>query len=654
MQTRRISLFFSSALALTGAAAVAFSPIPAAYGVLIVLAALCGLVWDLRDGHFLPRMFLSLLGLGGFLFTLLPFRRETLAEQSLAALTVLLAVKLLERKARRDHLQILALSAIITVGAGSLAPELVFGSLILLVCVLGTFFLVWLPFSENWNPAGENPGLLGRLAGISLGMIILAFPLAFALFIVLPRSVNPFWGGLTTSQRQVSGFSEEISLGEVGKLAVSRDVAFRAEMVDPAAPLPGIPYWRGVVMEQTDGRGWSSVRESVSMRKFPTTDVVRVTYYVEPHGGHQLFLLEQASAAFIGLRPHPLSKGRTLRLRRPLYRRIRYQGLSRPLPSRPAGLSAEERRRNLELPSDFSPRIRELALEVAGGAANAREVADRMLAFFATRFTYTLDVPPVGGDPLEAFLFQHRSGYCEYFASAMAVMLRSAGIPSRLVAGYLGGEYNANGNYYLVTQAAAHTWVEARLGEEGWRRLDPTPAASELGGTIASRDAGRTVLWLDSLRMKWNSWVVQYDAAVQVGIVRKGARTLSRARLPHPSRGGVVRFALGAVCATAIVIWWRRRRPGAVDALQERYGRFNRLMARRDIEREPHEGPLAFGARVAALWPEAGPDAGRFAAGYARLRYGTVKTDPGDLAELDEILSRLRGLARGGHRPAPR
>jgi transglutaminase-like putative cysteine protease len=593
-------------------------------------------------------MFLTLLGLGGFLFTLLPFRRETLAEQSLAALTILLAVKLLERKARRDHLQILALSAIITVGAGSLAPELVFGSLILLVCVLGTFFLVWLPFSESWNPAGENPGLLGRLAGISLGMIILAFPLAFALFIVLPRSVNPFWGGLTTSQKQVSGFSEEISLGEVGKLAVSQDVAFRAEMLDPAAPLPEIPYWRGVVMEQTDGSSWSSVRESVSIRKFPTTDVVRITYYVEPHGEHQLFLLEQASAAYIGLRPQPLSKGRTLRLRRPLYRRIRYQGLSHPLPSRPAALSAEERRRNLELPSDFSPRIRELALELSEGAANAREVADRMLAFFAIRFTYTLDVPPAGGDPLEEFLFRHRSGYCEYFASAMAVMLRSAGVPSRLVAGYLGGEYNGNGNYYLVTQAAAHTWVEAWLGEEGWRRLDPTPAASELGGTIASRDAGRTVLWLDSLRMKWNSWVVQYDAAVQVGIVRKGARTLFRARLASPSRGGVIRFALWAVCAAAIAFWWRRRRPGAVDPLQERYDGFNRLMARRDIEREPHEGPLAFGARVADLWPEARPDAGRFAAGYARLRYGMVKTAPGDLEELDEILSRLRGMARRG------
>jgi transglutaminase-like putative cysteine protease len=648
VQTRRISPFLSSALALTGAAAVFFSPIPAAYGVLIIVAALCGLVWDLRDGHFLPRMFLTLLGLGGFLFTLLPFAREALAEQSLAALTILLAVKLLGRKARRDHLQILALAAIITVGAGSLAPEMVFGSLILLICVLGTFFLVWLPFSESWNPAGENPGLPGRLAGISLGMLILAFPLAFSLFIVLPRSVNPFWGGLTTSPHRVSGFSEEISLGEMGKLAVSRDIAFRAEMVDPAAPLPGIPYWRGIVMEQTDGRNWSSVRESVSIRRFPATDVVRITYYVEPHGDHQLFLLEQAAAAYIGLRPQPLSKGRTLRLRRPLYRRIRYQGLSRPLLSRPAEISVEERRRNLELPSDFSPRIRALALELSKGAADAREAADSMLAFFASRFTYTLDVPPTGGDPLEEFLFQHRSGYCEYFASAMAVMLRSAGIPARLVAGYLGGEYNGNGDYYLVKQAAAHTWVEARLGDNAWRRLDPTPAASEMGGTIASRDARRTLLWLDSLRMKWNSWIVQYDAAVQVDMVRKGARTLFRARLPVPSRGGLVRFAFGAACAAAFVFWWRRKRPGTVEPLQVRYGRFNRLMARRDIRRQPHEGPLAFGARVAARWPEAGRDAVSFAAGYARLRYGTAQAMPGDLEELDEILSRLRGLARDG------
>ena len=151
MQSRRISLLFSSSLALTGAAAAMLSPIPMAYGAMIAAAAFTGLLWDLRGTHFLPRRLLTALGGLGFLFTLIPVRRETLAEQSLAALTILLAVKLLERKGRRDHLQILALSAVITVGAGSLAPELAFGTLIFTICFLGTFYLLWLPFSEIWG-----------------------------------------------------------------------------------------------------------------------------------------------------------------------------------------------------------------------------------------------------------------------------------------------------------------------------------------------------------------------------------------------------------------------------------------------------------------------------------------------------------------------
>jgi transglutaminase-like putative cysteine protease len=642
VRTRNISLFFAAALALTGAAAVAFSPIPPAYAAIIPLAAVCGLAWDLRSSHFIPRIVLTLVGAAGFLFTLLPFNRETLAEQSLAALTILLSVKLLEEKARRDHLQILALSAILTVGAGSLAPELVFGTLILLVCVLGTFFLVWLPFSEAWRPGGEKPGLLRRISAVSGGLILLALPLAFVLFIVLPRSVNPFWRGLAPGQKKVSGFSEEISLGQVGEIAVSREIAFRAEMISPSAPLAEIPYWRGTVMEQTDGLNWSATMESVSHRGYDPGEGVRINYYVEPHGERQLFLLEQATAATIGLRPRPLSNARTLRLRSPLYRRIRYQGVSQPLATRPGKLSGEAKRRALQLPEDFSPRIRDLAGDLARGSENPREVSRRMLAFFGRDFSYTLEVPPPGGDPLEEFLFEHRSGYCEYFASSLALLLRAAGVPARVVAGYLGGEYNDNGNYYLVTQAAAHTWVEAWLGEEGWTRLDPTPAAQELGGTMASREYPPRLLWLDSLRMKWNSWVVQYDAEVQVGLVRKGARTLFRFRLPRPATRELPRYLPWLLFPALFLLWKWGRGLRRRDALARRWDLFTSLMARRGVERRAWEGPLDFTLRAAAVLPGAEGEARAFAQEYARLRYGRETVTPEEVEGLDVLLTRLR------------
>jgi hypothetical protein len=265
-----------------------------------------------------------------------------------------------------------------------------------------------------------------------------------------------------------------------------------------------------------------------------------------------------------------------------------------------------------------------------------------MLAFFGKDFTYTLDVPAAGADPLEAFLFRHRSGYCEYFASSLAVMLRSAGVPARLVAGYLGGKYNTNGNYYLVTQAAAHTWVEAWLEEGGWSRLDPTPAAEEFGGTIASREAPGTLLWLDALRMKWNSWIVQYDAEVQVGIVRTGARTLFRFRLPRPAFRDAARYLPWVLLLAVPLLWRWRRGARRRDPLEERWRSFSRLMLRRGLERFPHEGPLDFAGRVSRAWPEAGRDAGAFSEEYARLRYGEAEVAPADLKRLDRLLESLR------------
>lgn len=647
MQPRRISLLFSSSLALTGAAAALLSPIPRAYGAMIAAAAFTGLLWDLRGTHFLPRRLLTALGAAGFLFTLFPARRETLAEQSLAALTILLAVKLLEIKERRDHLQILALSAVITVGAGSLAPELAFGTLIFTICFLGTFYLLWLPFSDI-RGASAHPGLLGRLSKIALALILFSLPLTFLLFIVLPRSVNPFWGGLAPSRQQVSGFSDQISLGEVGRLALSRDVAFRAEMVSPPAPLTDIPYWRGVVMEETDGKRWSTLPSAVSVRVAADPSAVRVVYYVEPHGERQLFLLEQPAAVYLGLRSQPISRSGVFRLRTPLFKRIRYQGLSRPSAVRPGKLSGEERKRNLQLPAGFSPTIAELAGGLTADAQSPGEKVERLLAFFDDSFTYSLELPPSRGDPLENFIFRSLSGYCEYFASALAVMLRSVDVPARVVAGYLGGEYNKAGNYYLVTQSAAHTWVEAWIDGEGWKRFDPTPAAGEFGGTFASRSLPRSSLWIDSLRMKWNSWVVQYDAEVQIGLVRKGARSLFRARLPDIDREDLARGAPWLLTPLVLFLLLMAMRARRGDPLHLRYRRFNRLMARRGLGRRTWEGPLDHGRRIGKDWPGAARAAAAFTSAYARHRYGGADACPAEIAALDGHLRALKRTKKKG------
>ena len=644
MQARQVTILLDNSLALTTAAAVLMAPIPPVYAFILLVAMPIGMVWDLKGSHYLSRTLLTAVGGVGFLVSLLPAGRETLAEHALGALAVLLAVKLLERKIRRDHFQILTLSATITVGAGSLSPDLVFGVLIFLICFLGTFTLVWIPFSDLQNHP-QKAGLLFRLTKLAFGLTILSVPLAVVIFVVFPRSGSAFWGGLAPPQRRVSGFSDKITLGEVGKIAISRDIAFRAEMTDPPGPLADLPYWRGIVMEETDGRQWTTFPGSAVGMGYAAPPYVRVTYFVEPHGERHLFALEQPEAAFLGLRPQYFHRGRTLLMRGPLTKRARYQVLSRPGAVRNGQITSQERERNLRLPDDFSPRIRALAQEVAAGAKTPGERAERFLAFFRRGFTYSLENPPAVGDPLEDFLFRRRSGYCEYYASALATMLRATGIPARVVAGYLGGQYNENGNYYIVTQAAAHTWVEAYFGKGGWNRLDATPAGEEgSGGTFASRNMPQTRLWVDSLRMKWNSWIIQYDRQMQVDLIRKTSRI--RLEPSRPSLKGTGLFLLAVILSLAL--WYaRRRRTAVLDPVTHRYRRFNALMSRKGLERAPHEGPLDFSGRIAAAWPEAADPAGAFAGLYADLHYGGMPPTPGRVAELDSHLVALTGIKRG-------
>jgi transglutaminase-like putative cysteine protease len=644
MQARQVTILLNNSLALTTATAVLMAPIPPVYAFILLVAVPIGIVWDLKGSHPLSRNLLTAVGAAGFLVSLLPASRESLAEHALGALAVLFAVKLLERKIRRDHFQILTLAATITVGAGSLSPDLVFGVLIFLICFLGTFTLVWIPFSDLRN-LPQRAGLLFRLTKLAFGLTVLSVPLAVVIFVVFPRTGSAFWGGLAPPQRRVSGFSDKISLGEVGKIAVSREVAFRAEMTDPPGPLAVMPYWRGIIMEETDGRQWTTVPGLAIGMGYATPPYVRVTYYVEPHGERQLFVLEQPEAAFVGLRPQYFHRGRTVLMRGPLTKRIRYQGLSKPGAVRSRQITSQVLEQNLQLPDDFSPRIRELAQEVAAGAKSPGETAERFLAFFRRDFTYSLENPPAVGDPLEDFLFRRRSGYCEYYASALAVMLRATGIPARVVAGYLGGRYNENGNYYIVTQAAAHTWVEAHFGKGGWSRLDATPAAEEgYGGTFASRSLPPTRLWIDSLRMKWNSLIIQYDRQAQVDIIRRTSRV--RLKPARPSLPGAGLFLLAVILPFALWYGWRRR-TDSLDPVTHRYRRFNALMSRKGIERALHEGPLDFSGRIAAAWPEAAGPAGAFARLYAALHYGGVSPTPGRVAKLDSHLETLTGIKRG-------
>jgi hypothetical protein len=230
-------------------------------------------------------------------------------------------------------------------------------------------------------------------------------------------------------------------------------------------------------------------------------------------------------------------------------------------------------------------------------------------------------------------------------------MLRASGIPARVVSGYLGGEYVPAGGYYLVTQASAHAWVEAHLGD-AWVRLDPTPSSDDPGRTFAARRAGRPLIWLDTLRMRWNSWVVQFDAESQLALARSGAvRTAGlRTDLRGAARGVAFTLAIAALAAGAIAFARRR----FADPLATRIAAFEALAARTGAEREPYEGPLDHAARFADRAPGAGAPIRRFAESAAACRYGGRPADPRTIAELDALLETIRSQALSLAHPPPR
>ncbi len=252
---------------------------------------------------------------------------------------------------------------------------------------------------------------------------------------------------------------------------------------------------------------------------------------------------------------------------------------------------------------------------------------------------------------MDAFLFETRSGFCEHYASAFAVLLRAAGIPARIVTGYQGGEMNPRGGYMIVRQSDAHAWVEAMVGGD-WRRYDPTAAVAPsriemgLGGALPTSDdvpllARLDVGWFKAIELTWDA--VNYGWRRQIiGFDHKRQHTLWRewridgmAAWQH-----VLLVAAFALTWVGLILGWLRWRRRRRDRVQTQWHALCARLARAGLPRLPHEGPLTYAARAAARWPLADAEFRAVGEAYASLRYGP------DSARADSDRRRAAALAR--------
>ena len=317
----------------------------------------------------------------------------------------------------------------------------------------------------------------------------------------------------------------------------------------------------------------------------------------------------------------------------------------------------EQIEKGLALPPDHHRRAQALGRGWRAELATDEAVVQRALDYFTQEpFFYTLTPPLMLTDSVDQFLFDERRGFCENYASAFTVLMRAAGIPTRVVTGYQGGEINPLGNYLLVRQRDAHAWTEVWLQARGWVRVDPTAAVSperiEMGmdaaipptlgpsalGFHPSEPVQR--LWRrvrqswDAANMRWNQWVLGYGAERQY-------RLLARFGIDADDYAEVALalfLGIGALLAT-VAVWLAVSRHPAVDPVLRHYRRFCRKLARRGLTRRPAEGPLAFAARVRVERPDLDAAVRRVTELYVTLRY---ERDAGELAELRNAVVAFR------------
>ncbi|HVO62283.1 MAG TPA: DUF3488 and transglutaminase-like domain-containing protein [Terriglobales bacterium] len=384
---------------------------------------------------------------------------------------------------------------------------------------------------EESSTAQQMGVALGTLTPI---LVVLILVIAVAIFFVLPRLSAGYLSAYASGGELSTGFSDHVELGRIGQIQQSGSVVMHIQITGDNSGSYSELLWRGIALNQFDGRSWSNTDRQIMIPRSPEGRYLLPGYY-EPDPGHVLHyrvLLEPlgTNVFFVAPKPRWIQGGYrmvTTDAGEALYDLDRehpvgvYEGesdVSRPTeralqdaaswPARDvaSNVSTDEKKL-LQLP-ELDPRIPQLAGEITSKSRTPYDQAAVLENYLRTHYGYTLDLGRVvPKDPLAFFLFERKQGHCEYFASAMAVMLRTEGIPSRVVNGFRGGDFNDITSQYVVRMRNAHSWVEAYIPGYGWMSFDPTPG----DGLGSHGQLSRIMLYLDAASSFWREWVINYD-----------------------------------------------------------------------------------------------------------------------------------------------
>jgi transglutaminase-like putative cysteine protease len=565
-----------------------------------------------------------------------------------ALLALVAGLKMLETETQRDIYVITLSIYFVSVSALLESTSFLLFAYLIVVCWLTTAALLrltgTLPLPDWRRCLRYSARLLGQ-----------ALPLALALWLLFPRFAGPLWHIPSATRVAGSGLSDSMSPGDIDRLALSDEVAFRVHFTG-ATPPPQERYWRGPVLHHFDGRTWgrSNLRPLGSPMFEPQGPAYEYTVSLEPHQHQWLFALDwpsQWKSADTGL-----TRDYTLISRDPVSRPIDVAATSHTQVRWTAPLSNAMRADDTQTPPDSNPRTVQLAQSLRRAHPDDAQLVRAVLAMFTQQaFYYTLTPPKLADNSVDAFLFDSKRGFCEHYASAFALLMRAAGIPARVVTGYQGGAFNRFGDYWIVRQSDAHAWDEVWIEGHGWLRVDPTSAIApervELGTGDALNAAGATAdawrlrfpwfadarLRLDALKQIWRERILFFDQSSQ-------KQLLEWMNIPEPDGQKLV--LLLAAALTLVLCWltWTVRREvdhAPRDALNRAYARLCGKLAAAGIPRRSYEGAEAYAVRVARHRPDLSSEVTALCRQYSNLRYAAPPA-PITAKEFDDAVRAFR------------
>lgn len=599
------------------------------------------------------RLLLTLTGLAAVFLTA-GYRFGTHAYVGLMA--VMAALKPFEVHSYRDKMVTLLLAYFIVI-TNLFESE----NFIYIVHMAASVFITTAILIHVHNPVGA----LRNKMRLSARIIAQAFPLMLILFFLFPRIHGQLWN-LSTKNTGRTGFSDTLSIGDVARLVQDDAVAFTAYFQNKI-PASANRYWRGIVFERFNGRRWTASPGPVAPLPEPDGNpLVTYTITLTPQTRRHLFALDLPVKQPPGTRIAP---GFTLQANRSLRRKFKYTATSEMrMNSGPPGRVSPYA---TALPEYGNPRARSLAARWAGEEREETAILERALHYLKQKqFVYTLNPPSLSGDTIDQFIFETRKGYCEHFASAFVFLMRSAGIPARIVGGYLGGEVNPYSNFLTVRQSDAHAWAEVLIRDKGWIRVDPTAvvAPARVSGGIAAAlpveelppglASGRLHDRLpflmklqygwDAFNMQWDIWFSGYSAEQQQNL-------LSKLGFHVGSRTGRILFLITAIvfsisALTLLFLFFQRRPKTVADQAHQIYHRFCAKLLSAGLRKAAAQGPRDFARAAAAQLPALSADIYNITDDYIRLRYG----ESNNLKALRRLKNRVANLKIPRGRPGNR